>query len=326
MNARILSFLATTGCVLATLALFNCGSPTGGNAPAALGKNPAALSFNRDIRPILSENCYTCHGPDHNARKADLRLDLREAALTNLKGHAAIVPGKSEESELIRRVSLAASEQRMPPASTGKTLTAEQIELLRRWIDEGATYEPHWSYIVPKRAEAPAVQNAAWVRNPIDRFILSRLEKEGLVPAPEADRRRLIRRLHADLAGIPPTAQQVEAFVADTRPDAYEQLVDSLLASPHYGERMALDWLDLVRYADSNGYHGDQPRQVWAYRDYVINAFNDNMPFDRFTIEQLAGDLVPNRTTQTLVATGYNRLNMVGMAGRDDGMRGVSRP
>lgn len=309
---RLLSAGIVAAVLGGALVVVNCGHPS---ATPGAGGNLPAISFNRDIRPILSENCFACHGPDSGSRKGELRLDLREAALKGhaaaAGAHAAIVPAASAQSEMIRRVTMTGGDQKMPPASTGKTLKPEEIELLKRWIDEGAQYEPHWSYIPPTRPAVPEVKQPEWVRNPIDHFILARLEQEGLQPSPQADRRTLIRRLHADLTGIPPTAQEVAAFVADQSPDAYEKLVDGLIASPHFGERMALPWLDLVRYADSNGYHGDQERQVWAYRDYVINAFNSNMPYDRFTIEQLAGDLIPERTTQTLVATGYNRLNMV---------------
>lgn len=263
------------------------------------------VRFNRDIRPILAENCLACHGMDGNARKAGLRLDDRESALAS----KAVVPGDPEASELLYRVARAAPEDAMPPASTGKRLTPEQVALLERWIAEGAPYEKHWSYIPPQRPAVPAVDES--LSNPIDAFIRARLEKEGLEPSPEADRVTLIRRLSFDLTGLPPSPDDVDAFVNDGDPRAYEKLVDRLLASPHFGERMAVDWLDLVRYADTNGYHGDEYRSVWPYRDYVVRAFNENKPFDQFTIEQLAGDLLPDATTEQKVASAYNRLNQL---------------
>lgn len=261
-------------------------------------------TYNRDIRPILSDRCFTCHGPDSAARQADLRLDLEEYA------HAvAVVPGDAEESELIARVSSDDPELVMPPRESKRAaLSPEQVETLRRWIDAGAKYEPHWSYIPPQRPEVPEVRQSNWARNPIDCFVLARLESRGFEPADEADRRTLIRRLYFDLVGLPPTANEVEEFVVDNRPDAYERLVDKLLASPAYGERMASWWFDLVRFADTVGYHGDQEHRITPYRDYVIKAFNDNLPFDQFTIEQLAGDLLPQPTMWQRIASGYNRL------------------
>lgn len=266
-----------------------------------------AIEFNRDIRSILSENCFACHGPDKSHRKADLRLDVRDAALE--KG--AIVPGKPEESELIARVFSDASDEVMPPPQAHKTLTAAQKELLRRWVEAGAEYQPHWAYVTPRRPQLPVVKQKSWVRDPIDAFILNHLESKQVAPSPEADRRSLLRRLSLDLTGLPPTPDEVEAFVADPDPKAYERRVDRLLQSPHYGERMAVPWLDLVRFSDTVGYHGDQNQRIFPYRDYVIDSFNRNTPFDRFTIEQLAGDLLPNPTPEQLVATGFNRLNMM---------------
>lgn len=264
------------------------------------------IGYNRSIRPILSDNCFACHGPDSAARKADLRLDRREAAVEN----GAIVPGDPEASELVSRIRSDDVEQQMPPPTTHKTLTAKQKELLERWIAAGAKYEPHWSFIPPVRPQLPDVQNKAWPRNAIDYFILAQLEAAGLRPAPEADRRTLARRVSLDLTGLPPEAAQVEAFVGDTAPDAYERLVDRLLASPRWGEHRGRYWLDAARYADSNGIHFDNYREMWSYRDWVIGAFNRNMPFDEFTIEQLAGDLLPGRTLDQLVASGFNRCNM----------------
>ncbi len=278
-----------------------------GNAPS-----PREISFNRDIRPILSDNCYSCHGPDKNRRKGKLRLDVAQDAYADHEGHIPIVPGKPEASDLLKRITTTDPDDVMPPPKTGKKLTSDQVRLFKDWIVQGAKYEGHWAFTPPVRPPVPPLRNSAEVpRNAIDNFILARLEREQLAPSPEADRRTLIRRLSLDLTGLPPKPEEVEAFVPSRDPRAYEKLVDRLLDSPHYGERMAMPWLDLVRYADTVGYHGDQPYSVWPYRDYVINAFNSNLPFDQFTREQLAGDLLPNATRQQKVASGYNRLNMV---------------
>jgi hypothetical protein len=274
---------------------------------AAEGSSPARLAFNRDIRPILSENCYACHGPDKNKRKAKLRLDERASAVTT----RAIVPGKADDSELIARIFSDDADEVMPPANSHKSLTGPQKDLLRRWIEEGAEYQAHWAYVPVQRPAIPAVKRASWVRNPIDAFILATLESRGIAPSPEADKRTLIRRLTLDLTGLPPTPEEVRGFERDNDPRAYERLVDRLLDSPHYGERMAVPWLDLVRFADTVGYHGDQGQRIFPYRDYVIDAFNRNLSFDRFTTEQIAGDLLPNPTSEQLVATGFNRLNMM---------------
>ncbi|MGD9634513.1 MAG: PSD1 and planctomycete cytochrome C domain-containing protein [Pirellulales bacterium] len=261
-------------------------------------------TYNKDIRPILSDRCFKCHGPDSGSRQADLRLDRQDDAHA-----AAIVPGEADESELIARITSDDPDLVMPPPDSKKPrLTAAEIDRLRRWIDAGAKYERHWAYIPPVRPEVPAVRNDAWARNDVDRFVLARQEAAGIEPSAEADRRTLVRRLYFDLTGLPPTAEEVEEFVLDNRPDAYEQLVDRLLASPAYGERLATWWFDLVRFADTVGYHGDQGHRITPYRDYVIKSFNDNLPFDQFTIEQLAGDLLPNPTLWQRVATGYNRL------------------
>jgi hypothetical protein len=267
-----------------------------------------AVLFNRDIRPILSNNCFVCHGPDNNLRKADLRLDMEKDIYADREGYQIIVPGKPDESELFKRIVTHEKAKRMPPAKANKELTKEQIELIRVWIQQGGKYQNHWSLIPPARVELPAVKNSSWGRNPIDAFILARLEKEGLAPAKEADRRTLIRRLSFDLTGLPPTPADVDAFVNDADPKAYEKLVDRLLASQHFGERMALYWLDVVRYADTGGYHSDNHRDVALYRDWVIDAFNRNMPFDQFSSEQLAGDLLANATRAQRIASGYNRL------------------
>ncbi len=263
----------------------------------------APVDFARDVRPILSSHCFQCHGPDEKVRKAKLRLDIRDDAIKA----GAFVPGKPEASELFKRVCATEPELRMPPAKSKKPpLTEAQIATLKRWIANGATYSEHWSFTPLKRPEVPKPK--AQIANPIDAFILARLEKEGVTPSKETDRVTLIRRLSFDLTGLPPKPEDVRAFVADKDPKAYENLIEKLLASPHYGERMAVWWLDLVRYADSAGYHSDNPINVSPYRDYVIQSFNANKPFDTFTIEQLAGDLLPNATRTQKIASAYNRL------------------
>jgi len=264
------------------------------------------LEFNRDIRPILAENCFACHGPDSASRKADLRLD-KSAVAFELK---AIIPGKPEESELIARILSEDPEQLMPPPKSHKMLTAEQKEKLKTWISQGAEYQPHWSFIAPTKMPIPAVKNSGWVRNPIDNFVLAKVESLGLSPAPEADRRTLARRVSLDLTGLPPTPEAVEAFVKSTAPDAYEKYVDAVLKSPSWGEHRARYWLDAARYADTHGIHFDNYREIWAYRNWVIGAFNRNLPFDQFTTEQLAGDLLPNKTLDQQIASGFNRCNI----------------
>ena len=266
------------------------------------------LRYNRDIRPILAENCFACHGPDSAARKANLRLDKFADATMDRGGHAAIVKGKPESSEIIRRVS--GKGAIMPPAEGHQALKPAQIATLKRWIAQGANYELHWAYQSPTRPSLPTVKNTAWPRNPIDRFVLARLEKEGLTPAPEADKRTLARRLCLDMTGLPPEPADVDAFVADKSPNAYEKLVDKYLADPHWGEHRGRYWLDAARYADTNGIHFDNYREIWSYRDWVIGAFNRNLPFDQFTIEQIAGDLLPNPTLDQKIATGFNRCNI----------------
>jgi hypothetical protein len=265
------------------------------------------IQFNRDVRPILSENCFACHGHDKNQRKAKLRLDVRDVALER----GAIVPGKPDESKLVEHVFSTDPDEIMPPPKSNKKLTAEQKELLKKWIASGADYEPHWAYIPPKRFPTPRTRDSHWVRNPIDAFILNSLEAKDIRPSPEADKRTLLRRLSLDLIGLPPTVPEIEAFLADNRPNAYERQVERLMSSPRFGERMAVPWLDVVRFSDTVGYHGDQNQNVFPYRDYVIDAFNKNKPFDQFTVEQLAGDLLTNATTEDLVASGFNRLNMM---------------
>ena len=259
---------------------------------------PEKIEFNRDVRPILSDNCFFCHGPDAGHRKADLRIDLRDEALKN----DVVIPGKPQESALVERILETDASALMPPPESNKKLTSRQKEILRKWVEQGATYQKHWSYEPPVKAAIPAGQNG------VDHLVRKRLASLGLSPSPEADRRALIRRLYADLIGLPPTPAEVDAFVADQSPDAYPKIVDKLLANPHYGERMALGWLDVVRFADTIGYHSDNPRNVWPYRDYVIKSFNDNKRFDRFTVEQLAGDLLPDANLETRVASAFNRL------------------
>ncbi|NDC52902.1 MAG: DUF1553 domain-containing protein [Planctomycetia bacterium] len=281
---------------------------------ARLADAAGTLSFNRDIRPILVENCFGCHGADSAGRKADLRLDDRDAAVES----GAIVPGDADSSVALDRIFSDDPEEVMPPPNAKKVLTAEQKELLKRWIAEGAEYQPHWSFIPPKRPELPAVKNEGWAKNPIDCFILARLEAEDLAPAPEADRHVLARRLALDLTGLPPEPALVEAFVHDPHPDAYERLVDTLLASLEWGEHRGRHWLDYARYGDTHGIHFDNEREMWTYRQWVINAFNRNVPFDRFTILQLAGDLVqdhgpdatPDQILDDRIASGFHRCNI----------------
>ncbi|NOS69784.1 MAG: DUF1553 domain-containing protein [Verrucomicrobia bacterium] len=292
---RTLALVATSGLVVAS--------------PAA---HPSAkIDFNRDIRPILSDNCYACHGPDAGKRKAGLRLDLKEGALTKLKSdNFAIVAGQPKKSSMVERITTKDDDERMPPLKTGKQLTAKQIGLLKRWIAEGAEWKAHWSFIKPERPPAPTVKNKQSARNPIDSFILARIEKEGLRPAKEADKATLIRRVTFDLTGLPPTPDEVDAFLADTKADAYERLVDRLLQSPRYGEHEARYWLDVVRYGDTHGLHLDNERSMWPYRDWVVGAFNRNEPFNEFTTEQLAGDLFPSPTREQKIASGFNRCNV----------------
>ena len=272
-------------------------------AGAAEPSIPVKIEFNRDIRPMMSDTCFHCHGPDRNARKAGLRLDIREEALKPAEsGETPIVPGKPGESAVVARIFAEDKDDLMPPPKAHKPLSPRQKELLRRWVAQGAVYQRHWSYEPPVKAAVPAGQNG------VDAMVQKRLTEIGLKASQEADRRTLIRRLSFDLLGLPPTPQEVAAFVNDQSPDAYEQLVDRLLQSPHYGERMAIGWLDVVRFADTIGYHGDSAHNIWPYRDWIIRSFNDNQRFDRFTLEQVAGDLLPDATQQTRVASAFNRL------------------
>ena len=266
------------------------------------------VDFSRDVRPILSDRCFTCHGPDEATRKVGLRLDTEEGARQARGTHTPIVPGNPAASEVMKRVAPERPAMRMPPPYSDRTpLSEREVAILRAWIEQGAKWQSHWSFTAPVRPELPAVTNGAWVRNPIDRFVMARLEREGLAPSPEADRARLLRRVSFDLTGLPPAPAELDAFLADRSPDAYEKVVDRLLASPRYGERMAVDWLDAARYADTHGYQVDPAKEMWPWRDWVIAAFNRNLPYDRFTIEQIAGDLLPDSTLEQKIATGFQR-------------------
>jgi len=282
------------------------------SADGSTVQSKAVVDFNREIRPILADTCFACHGPDEKQRMAKLRFDTKEGAFAK---PGIIVPGNSAESRLIKRITSKDQNVVMPPVASGHKLTDRQIELLKRWVDEGAPWDEHWAFVTPKRPAIPQVANTGWVKNPIDAFILARLEKEGLKPSPEADRATLVRRVYLDLIGLPPTPAEVDAFLADESPDAYEKIIDRLLASPRYGEKMAMHWLDLARYADTHGYHIDSHRDMWPWRDWVINAYNENKRFDQFTIEQLAGDLLPNATKEQKIASGFNRNHMINFEG-----------
>ena len=285
----------------------------GAGLPAARSAETSEvkIDYNRDIRPLLSDKCYACHGPDEAQRQAGLRLDSHTAALAPLdSGEVAIVPGDLQQSELIRRITAADAATRMPPADSGKELTAEDIGLLKRWVEQGANWEQHWSFVPPVRPALPELDSAATARNGVDHFVLAKLEGTELSQNPEADKRTLIRRVTFDLTGLPPTPEEIADFLADQAPNAYEKLVDRLLASPQYGEHRARFWLDAARYGDTHGLHLDNERSIWPYRDWVIDAFNRDMPFDEFTVQQLAGDLLPSPTLDQLVATGFNRCNV----------------
>jgi hypothetical protein len=285
----------------------------GTSAAAQATTATAPVEYNRDIRPILADRCFRCHGPDGAKRKAGLRLDRRDEALAARDGRRAIVPGDPEESELTFRISTEDAELRMPPPGSGLVLQPREIALLGRWIKRGAEYQPHWAFVAPRPPPLPAVSGgrSSWPRNPIDLFVLAELERQGLEPSSEENPQTLLRRVTLDLTGLPPTPEELEAHAADQTPGAYERAVDRLLASPRFGERMAIDWLDAARYADTNGHYTDLERHAWPWRDWVIRALNGNMPFDRFTVEQLAGDLLPGSTDDQKIATGFNRNHMV---------------
>jgi hypothetical protein len=285
------------------------------DAPAAKDR----IDFNHDVIPILSNNCFKCHGPDAENRKSGLRLDRRDVATNPAElGKIAIVPSKPDESELVHRVFSTDDDERMPPPDSGKRLSDAQKQTLRQWIAEGANYKAHWAFVPPEQPPLPSIKDRDWVKNPIDAFVLARLEAEGLKPSPEADKVTLCRRLYLDLVGLPPTPADVDAFVANSAADAYERLVEKLLASTHYGERWGRIWLDAARYADSDGFEKDKPRFVWFYRDWVVAALNRDLPYDQFIIEQIAGDLLPNATQDQIVATGYLRNSMINEEGGVD--------
>ena len=273
---------------------------------------PPPIDFDRQVRPILSENCFTCHGPDENHRMAGLHFDTKEGAFGK---PGVITPGDSAHSKMYLKVSNPNVALRMPPPYSNRKLTAEQIEIVKNWIDSGAKWQTHWAFVPPTRPELPAVKDASWARTPVDRFVLAKLEKEGLHPSPEADKATLLRRVTFDVTGLPPTPQELNAFLADKSPQAYEKVVDRLIASPRYGERMTMQWLDFARYADTHGYHIDSARELWPWRDWVIQAFNKNMPYDEFTVEQIAGDLLPHATQSQVIATGFNRNHMINFEG-----------
>ena len=265
------------------------------------------VDYVRDIQPILAEKCYACHGPDEATREAGLRFDIRQAALAELpSGQRAIVPGNAATSALVERILQADSEQRMPPPTTKKILTPSERQILRQWILEGAEFTKHWAFVSPNRP-TPPLKAKAWGENVIDQFVYDRLLQNGMSPSSEADRVTLMRRLSFDLRGLPPSIAEVDAFLADQREDAYGKVVDEMLKSVHFGEKLAQDWLDLARYGDTNGYHSDSHRDMWLYRDWVIHAFHTNMPYDRFIREQLAGDLMPNATEEQRIASAFNR-------------------
>jgi hypothetical protein len=284
---------------------------------SAQDKQSPPVDFDRDIRPILSNTCFNCHGPDESNRKAKLRLDTRQGAFADRGGYAIIVPGQPDKSELYVRISAKNPVDRMPPVRFPHQLSKKQMDTVRLWIEQGADWREHWAFVPPQRPDLPKIKDTAWPKNDLDHFILTRLEKEGLSPSEPAAREKWLRRVTLDLTGLPPTLKEIDDFLADKSPGAFETVVDRLLASPRYGEHMAVEWLDAARYADTNGYQQDRTRTMWPWRDWVVQALNDNMPFDQFTIEQLAGDLLPNAKASQKIATGFNRNHMLnGEGGR----------
>ncbi|MEM9671632.1 MAG: DUF1553 domain-containing protein [Bacteroidota bacterium] len=295
---------------LSGLLTLSCSPDRIAFSPEIEAQLPEQIDFNYHIKPILSDRCFACHGPDKNHQEADLRLDTEEgafAAIGDEKNRYAIVPGKTGKSEVYHRITSDDPEVVMPPPKSNLSLTELEIATLTRWIEQGAEYKPHWSFIPPKALDLPEVNKADWAENPIDRFVLARLERENLQPSPGAEKVQLLRRVTFDLTGLPPTLEEIDAFLADDSDDAYEKVVDRLLASPRYGERMATDWMDISRYADSHGYHADGYRRMWPWRDWVIKAFNKNLPFDDFVTWQMAGDLLPDATQEQVLATGFHR-------------------
>ncbi|HEU0174055.1 MAG TPA: DUF1553 domain-containing protein [Blastocatellia bacterium] len=321
MKSKFINGLILKLSVLLLFCLFLPQAKCGGAVRAVQGGAPARppirqIDFNRDIRPILADKCWRCHGPDAAAKKIKLRLDSEEAATADLGGgRRAIVPGAVERSQLARRITESDEAMRMPPVDSGRSLSRAEIDLLLEWIKQGAKWRKHWSFIAPERPSLPRIKNRDWPKNAIDYFVLERLEREGLAPAPEGDRATLIRRVSLDLTGLPPTPREIDDFLNDKSPKAYEKVVDRLLASPRYGERMAMRWLDAARYADTNGYQIDGDRSAWPWRDWVIKAFNQNKSFDQFIVEQLAGDLLPNATLDQRIATAFNRNHRINAEG-----------
>lgn len=304
-------FRLFAACCVLMVGLSACRSDLPRDVANAYRALPDEIDFNFDVRPILSDRCYACHGPDANTREADLRLDTEEGALAILpeSNNRAIVPGDVAQSTLVSRIFHDDPEEMMPPAASKLSLSASEKATLLKWIEQGAEWKPHWAFIAPVKPQPPAVRGN-WAQTPIDHFIFAKMNQEGFAPSPEADKTTLLRRVSFDLTGLPPSLEELDAFLADEAPDAYEKAVDRLLASPAYGERWAWDWLDAARYADTNGFQGDPTRTMWPWRDWVVNAINSNMPFDQFSIEQLAGDLLPNATTDQILATGFNRNHM----------------
>jgi hypothetical protein len=291
---------------------------TSDTAGASAEVMPDVVDYNFHIRPIFSDRCFKCHGPDANHRKANLRLDTEEglyAALKNNSGAHVIVPGKPNQSELFLRLVSSDTSEVMPPPTSNLSITDFEIKLIKKWIGQGAKYQKHWAFIVPQKREIPKVKNDEWPANPIDHFVLAKMEEHGLEPNEAADKERLLKRVSLDLTGLPPSLTQQEKFLGDESPKAYEKIVDELLASKHYGERMAIPWLDAARYADSHGYQDDGLRTMWPWRDWVIHAFNQNYPFDKFALWQLAGDLLPNPTKEMILATGFNRNHKITQEG-----------
>ena len=317
MNSRSTNRLALKLYVLTLSCLFFSQLMLGVTVRAVQNTAPARqIDFNRDIRPILADRCWSCHGPDAQAKKIKLRLDSEDAATADLgRGRRAIVPGNPEQSQLVHRITSGDEMTRMPPVDSGRKLTHQEIDLLVQWVRQGARWQRHWSFITPIRPLLPRIKNKEWPKNAVDIFVMERLEREGVEPSPEADRATLIRRVSLDLTGLPPTPREVEDFLNDKSPNAYEKVVDRLLASPRYGERMAFSWLDAARYADTNGYQVDGDRSAWRWRDWVIEAFNRNKPFDQFVVEQLAGDLLPNATLDQKIATAFNRNHRINAEG-----------
>ncbi len=298
--------------------MFSCGPDLPDDVQIAYDELPEKLDYNQHVKPVLSDKCFACHGPDKAKQKAGLRLDLKEAAYGKLSknpGKVAIDPGDLAGSEFFHRIMSDDPDYMMPTKESHLNLTAKEKAILIKWIEDGAEYKPHWAFVKPEKAELPEVKKSDWVKNPVDNFILAKLEQEKLNPSKEADKELLLRRVSLDLTGLPPTIEEIDAFLKDNSANAYEKQVDRLLNSPHYGEKMAVDWLDLARFADSHGYTVDRLRDMSPYRDWVINAFNKNMHYDQFVQWQLAGDLMPKPTKEMIIATAFNRNHQQNMEG-----------